>query len=200
MPVRLANYKLIFISVGLMGILLIASPEIVESFRIKNSEPLTELYILGPSHMMKDYPTTIVAGETYSINVNVVNHLGTAAYYVLYTNFKNQTGAVANSVTSLDSNTQLYETRFVLRDGQCWENQINFSLTDVVITGNQSFVRTLMVNNAVYNVDKPADWNPRTNTFTYQLSFELWLYNRQTGVFEFNNRYVNLDFNATCAN
>ena len=80
---KLDDYKLIFVAVGLIGVLLIASPAIAGAIRLPGGEQFSELYLLGPNQMAENYPYNIAVGQNYSVYVNVGNHLGSSAYYVI---------------------------------------------------------------------------------------------------------------------
>ena len=54
---KLGDYKLIFVAVGLIGVLLIASPAIAGAIRLPGGEQFSELYLLGPDQMAENYPS-----------------------------------------------------------------------------------------------------------------------------------------------
>jgi uncharacterized membrane protein len=195
---KLEGYKLVFVAVGLIGVLLIASPALGGVIRLPGGEQFSELYLLGPDHMAENYPFNIVAGQNYSVYVDVGNQLGSSATYVLYVKLSNQTDQMPNATLGTPSILQpLYEYRFSIQDSVNWESLLNFSVSNASISGNNSQINTLQVNGVAFNVDKPAMWDSNSTTFKYQLLFELWIYNVQTGSVEFNNRYVNLQLNVT---
>ena len=195
---KLGDYKLIFVAVGLIGILLIASPVLADLIHAPAGEQFSELYLLGPGHMAQNYPFNIAVGQNYSVYVGITNHLGSSAYYVLYMKLNNQTDLLPNATTGTPSSVvPLFESRFAIQDGQSWERSVNFSVTNATFSQNQSIVNTLTINNAVFEVNKPAAWDTNSTEFNYQLLFELWIYNKQTGFVEFNNRFVNLQLNLT---
>ncbi len=195
---KLGDYKLIFVAVALIGVLLIASPVIGGAIRLPEGEQFSELYLLGPSQMAENYPSNIAVGENYSVYVGVGNQLGASAYYVLYVKLGNQTDQLPNSTTSTPSPlVPLYEYRFSIPDSANWQSLLKFSVTNAAIQATNSQINTLKINDVTNNVDKPAIWNSNSTTFTYRLFFELWLYNDQAGSIEFNNRYVSLQLNLT---
>jgi uncharacterized membrane protein len=195
---KLGDYKLIFVAVGLIGVLLIASPAIAGAIRLPGGEQFSELYLLGPNQMAQNYPYNIAVGQNYSVYVNVANQLGSSAYYVLYVKFGNATDQLPNNTLGTPSPLQpLYEYRFSIPDGMNWQSLLDFSVSNATIQGNNSQINTLQVNDVTFSVDKPALWNSNSTTFTYRLFFELWLYNTQTGSSDFNNRFVTLQLNLT---
>jgi uncharacterized membrane protein len=198
---KLQDYKLVFASVGLIGVLLIATPALGAVIRLPSGDQFSELYLLGPGHMAEKYPFNIEDGQNYSIYVGVGNHLGSSAYYVLYVKLGNQTDPLPNATLGTPSSLQpLYEYRFSIQDNTNWESNLNFSVSNASISGNNSQINTLQINNITFNVVKPAIWDSNSVAFKYQLLFELWIYSLQTGSVEFNNRYVNLQINLKQTN
>jgi uncharacterized membrane protein len=195
---KLGEYKLIFVAIGLIGILLIASPVIANVIPPLGSEQFSELYLLGPNKMAENYPYNIAIGPDYSVYVNVGNHLGSTAYYTIYVKFGNQTDQLPNATRGTPSPLQpLYEYRFSIPNNANWTKLLTFSVLNATIQANNSEIKTLQINDAPFNVEKSAAWNSNSTTFAYRLFFELWLYNKQTESVEFNNRYVGLQLNLT---
>jgi uncharacterized membrane protein len=199
--VKLENYRLVFVAVGLIGVLLIASPALADFIRLPGypaGAQFSELYLLGPNQMAENYPSNIAVGQNYSVYVDVGNQLGSSAYYVLYVKLGNETDQLPNATLGTPSPLQpLYEYRFSIQDGMNWESLLTFSVSSASISGNNLQVNTLKIDDVPFNVDKPAIWNSNSNTFRYRLLFELWIYNVQTESVEFNNRYVNIQLNLT---
>ena len=132
------------------------------------------------------------------VYVGVGNQLGSSAYYVLYVKLGNQTDQMPNATLGTPSILQpLYEYRFSIQDSMNWESLFTFSVSNASISGNNSQINTLQLNGVAFNVDKPAMWDSNSTTFRYQLLFELWLYNSQSGAVSFNDRFVDLQLNLT---
>ena len=195
---KLGDYKLIFIAVAVIGILLIASPAIAGAIQPPAGERFSELYLLGPNQMAENYPSNIAVGQNYSVYVNVGNHLGSSAYYVLYVKLGNETDPLPNATSATPSSlAPLYEYRFSIADSITWASPVNFTVTSATISNSNSQINTLKINNTPLNVEKSSTWNSNSTTYTYRLFFELWLYNEQTGTVAFNDRYVSLQLNLT---
>jgi uncharacterized membrane protein len=195
---KLEGYKLVFVAVGLIGVLLIATPALTNFIRPPGGEQFSELYLLGPNQMAANYPSNIAVGQNYSVYVGVGNQLGSSAYYVLYVKFGNATDQMPNATLGMPSILQpLYEYRFSIQDSMNWESLLTFSVSSASISGNNSQINTLQINGVAFNVDKPAMWDSNSTTFKYRLLFELWIYNVQTETVDFNSRYVNLQLNLT---
>lgn len=195
---KLHEYKIILIAIGLVGALIIASPTIASLIHLPSGEQFSELYILGPELMAQNYPYNIAVGQNYSIYVNVANHLGSTANYVLYVKLGNLTDPMPNATNGTPSPlAPIYEYRFSIQDNQTWTSPLTFSVSKATIQTKNSQINTIKIQETTLNVEKPAIWNTNTTAFNYRLFFELWLYNNQTGSIEFNNRSVNLQLNLT---
>lgn len=195
---KIAKYKLIFITAGLIGVLLIASPVISELIRLPNGEQFSQLYLLGPDHSASNYPYNIHAGQNYSVYVGVANNMGSLVYYLIYSKFGNGTDSSPNPTMGTPSLLNpLYEYRFALPSGKTWENLLTFSVDHASISGNRSLVSTISINSLSFDVNKPSIRNTNSTVFYYQLFFELWTYNTQSNQLSFNNRTVSLNLNIT---
>ena len=195
---KLEGYKLVFVVVGLIGVLLIATPALADFIRPPGGEQFSELYLLGPNQMAANYPSNVAVGQNYSVYVGVGNQLGSSAYYVLYVKFGNETDQMPNATLGTPSSLQpLYEYRFSIQDGMNWESLLTFSVSNALISGNNSQINTLQLNGVAFNVDKPAMWDSNSTTSRYQLLFELWIYDSHSSNVVFNNRFVDLQLNLT---
>jgi uncharacterized membrane protein len=195
---KLKDYKLIFIAVALVGVLLIASYAIAGAIRAPPGEKFSELYLLGPEQMAQNYPSNIAVGENYSVYVDVGNHLGSSADYVIYVKLANATDQLPNTTLGTPSPVApLYEYRFSIQDSTIWQRLLSFKVTDATTTPTNAQINTLQVNDQILNIDKSTVWKSNSSKFQYTLFFELWLFNEQTGSLEFNDRYVSLQLNLT---
>ena len=198
---KLSDYKLIFAAVGLIGVLLIASPVLADIIHPPNGERFSELYLLGPNNMANNYPFDIAGGQNYSVYVNVGNHLGSSAYYLIELKFRNETDSSPNSTTGTPSSLNpLYEYKFIIANGQTWESVLTFSVSNASISGIHSYISSIMINGMPINVNKLSVWAQNSTLFSYQLLFELWMYNTQSGEFSYNNIAVDLQLNLTSTN
>ena len=195
----LDDYKVIFIAVGLVGILLLAIPALGLFVHLPAGEEFSNLYILGPGHMIEDYPFNVTSGVDYLIYVGVNNQLGNAAYYEVLVKFRNETDPLPNSTSATPSAlSPLYTYRMFVENNGTSEVPLTFSFANVSPSGNnQSTVGNLLINNVSFSVDKPAMWDSTKNGTYYQLFMELWLYDTQSDTFNYNNRFVSLWLNMT---
>jgi hypothetical protein len=141
--------------------------------------------------MAGGYPFNVSEGESYSIYVDVKNHMGMSAYYDVQVKFRNQTDEMPNETAGLPSPlSSLYEYRLFLQDGQSWEKPLTFSFSRVSAGQNASVIGDLTVNGATIGVDKPAEWDSINKGFFYELFMELWIYNVTVDAFQYHNRFV----------
>jgi len=195
---KIEDCKVVFASVGLIGVLLFASSTLGLVLRLPGGEKFSELWVLGPERMAEDYPFNVRVGENYSVYVGVGNHMGFSAYYVVYVKFRNQTESLPNATAGTSSPLPpLFEFRLFVEDGKSWEAPLRFSFSNVSFSENRSFVGSLMINGVAFNVDKWASWDVENNGYYYQLFIELWIYNVEPAAFEFHNRFVGLWLNMT---
>jgi len=195
---KLEGYKLVFVAVGLIGVLLIATPALAGAIHLPSGEQFSELYLLGPDHMAENYPYNIAVGQNYSVYVDVGNQLGSSAYYVLYVKLGNETDPRPNNNAGTPSSLPpLYEYRFSIQDNQTWDSLLTFAVSNALISGNNSQINTLQINGAAFNVDKPSMWDSNNTAFRYQLLFELWIYNDKSNSIEYNDRFVDMILNLS---
>jgi hypothetical protein len=193
---KIEDYKAVFATLCLIGVLLFASPTLGFVLRLPSGEKFSELWVLGPGHMAEDYPFNVEADVNYLVYVGVGNHMGSSAYYVVYVKFRNQTESLPNATAGTPSPLlPLFEFRLFVEDGKSWEAPLRFSFSDVSFSENRSFVGSLMMNGVTFNVDKVASWDVENNGYYYQLFMELWIYNIEFQTFEFHNRFVDLWLN-----
>ena len=195
---RLENYKIIFIAISLIGVLLLSSPALDAVLRLPSSEPFSELYLLGPGHVAENYPYNTVPGRNYAVFIGVTNHLGSSALYMVYLKVLNQTDLLPNAITGEPSSLlPVYQYEFSVPDNQTWEAPLAFSVANVSTTQNQTIVNEFAINGVTLHIDKPIDWDSNSNTFSYELVCELWLYNGTVNAFQYHNRFVGLQLNVT---
>jgi len=190
---KLDEFRILFLVAGLVLTLIVASPVFSLISLPKSGERFSELWLLGPGHKAEDYPFNVRVNEEYSIYAGVSNQLGELAYYAVYLKFCNQTQQLPNSTTSEACPLPpLYEFRFILFDGNVWEDPLTFA-----IDGNSSLVQSISINGMVFPVNCTSTWDSNRNGFYYQMFFELWLYNITSSSFQYHNRFVGLWLNMT---
>ena len=195
---KLNDYKLVFVALGLIGVLIIASPSLAEVISLPSGEQFSEIYLLGPGQKVENYPYNVIAGLNYSVYMVVGNHLGSSAYYMLYLKFGNETDLQPNNNLGTSSPLEpLFEQRLLIQDDQTKEIFLTFSFSDASVSTNHSLIGKLTVNNVEFQVNKLATWNANHTGFYYTMLFELWRYNIHSNRVQFDNRFVTLRLNFT---
>ena len=87
----LADCKNVFLTVGLLGVLVFSLPGALVLVHLPGGERFSELWLLGPGHMAEGYPFDVGENASYLVYLGVRNDLGSAAYYVVYVKFGNRT-------------------------------------------------------------------------------------------------------------
>jgi uncharacterized membrane protein len=171
--------------------LLVASPALSRLLVLPRTEFFTELGVLGPSHTAANYPYNISRNHNYSISLEIRNHLGCAAYYLVEVKFRNLTQSASNSSTP-SSLMPLYNITAFVADEGVLEIPINFSFN---YGYNATFRRidfyNLALNDVVLDMrGYTVAWDSVRRGFFGNLFFELWLYKTSSQSFQFHNRSV----------
>jgi hypothetical protein len=199
---NIREYGVLFWTVVGIITLLIASPALSRLLVYPQTEFFTEMGLLGPHHTAEGYPFNITRGQIYNIYLNLTNHLGYFAYYVVEVKFRNDTQSMPSSFGPIKSRTpsslpSLYNVSAFVPDAQSWELPVRFSfdyaydsMSSVVDFYNMTF------NGAVLNMSSyVAAWNSTTRQVFGSMFFEAWIYNSTTRVFQYHDRFVGLVFN-----
>lgn len=188
---NLDEYQTLFMVASLAFILIAATPTLFMVISIpKTNEPFSELWALGPNHTIEDLPYNITIGEQKLLFIGVGNHLGFSAYYMVYVKFRNQTQPLPDPKNSTPSALPpLYEFHFFLPDGGKWETPVNFTVLDATTRGNSLVVEHISINNITFKVEYATRRNLASS---YQIFFELWLYNVASEEFQYHNRFASI--------
>jgi len=190
---KLDEYKLVFVAVGLIGVLILASPTLGFVLNLPGGEKFSELWVLGPGQMAEDYPFNVTADVNYLVYIGVGNHMGSSAYYAVYVKFRNETEPLPNSTSGMPSPLAvLYEYRVFLQNNASEEFPLNFSFSDVSFSGGRSTVRSITINGVQSNIDDSVSWDTINIGYYYQVFMELWIYNTTLNGFSYSNRFVSL--------
>ncbi len=84
-------------NVALASVALVAVFAAIQPILPANSEPYSELGVLGPSQTIGGYPTSVVAGHPFLLYGYIGNHEGAPSYYQFLVKFGNKTTQISNS-------------------------------------------------------------------------------------------------------
>ena len=197
------KYRLAFIVVTAIIMLLVASPAMSRLLVYPQTEFFSEMWLLGPNHAAEGYPYNVSNGQNYTVFLGIRNQLGYCAYYVVEIKFRNETESAPSSFGPVEDRTpsslpSLFDVTAFVANGQDWELPISFSFDYATENGSQVAFRSLTLNNEVLNLEGYSTaWNATKSVFFGDLIFELWIYNAQATVLSYNNRFVDLKFNMT---
>ncbi len=84
-------------SIALVLVTVLAVFAAIQPILPANSEPFSELGILGPNQTIGGYPTSVVAGGQFLLYGYIGDHEGASSYYQLIVKVGNETTQVSNS-------------------------------------------------------------------------------------------------------
>jgi hypothetical protein len=193
----LRSYKMVFIGIGLLGVLLFSIPSLVMIFPSRVEEHFSQFYLLGSNRLVRDYPFDISSGETYLVYIGLENHMKKTMLYYVYVKFTNQSESlpIAENLTESPSPI-LYEYGLSLGDSEANETALTFSISDVSVASGTSRIEALTLNGEIQAIGETSAWDTITSAYCYYLLVELWTYNILTQSVNFDGRVVFLKLNV----
>lgn len=192
----LKDYRNLFVACSLVLSFFAITPTLNIFVPFYVEESFSELSILGPTHMAKDYPFNIRVNTENSLFVTVGNHMGGSTYYMVYVKLRNQTQSFPNNGMP-SSLAPLYEFRVFLLDDKKWEGVLRFKFLEVLRRADTVQVRKMLINNVIFEMDSSSKWDSKYSGFYFQLFFELWLYDMTSRSFRYHDRFVGVWLNMT---
>lgn len=200
----LQNYRVIFVTVTGILALLVASPALSRILVYPRTEFFTELWILDVNHGTEDYPFNISRNQNYSVFLGIGNRLGYCAYYVVQVKFRNQSQPAPTSFGPIETRVasslpSLFNITAFVADETVWETQLTFSF-DYKLNETLSQIEfySLTLNDVTLDIGNyTATWDSTAKGYFGYLFFELWIYNKAIGDFQYHERFVSLKFNMT---
>ena len=195
---ELESYRKIFVAIGLIGLLLFASPTIAIFVKSPSGQPFSELYLLGPNHTFENIPFNIVSNIENLIYIGVANERGQSSYYTMYVKIGSQNESLPNLDLGLPSPLpSIYEYKLFLKSEATWQAPLLFQANNLTFQSKTSFLPILSINGIDYSVNKSSSWDSSKQGYFYNLIFELWFYNETLGIQQYDNRFVLLRLNMT---
>ncbi len=191
----LEQYKAFLLVVTAVSALLVASPALEQLLVAPQTDYFTELSVFGQYHNAT-YPYKIMAGENYRLYLDVVNHLGSCAYYIIEMKFRNQTQSAPDSFNHTASDLpSLGNISFLVADNGTLELPIDlvfqYNVDETMI--DQVDMQDITLNGATINAyGTTIVWNHEKKGFYGNLFFELLRYNDTANAFQYHQRYVSL--------
>jgi hypothetical protein len=198
MMVKFEEIRTLFIVATLGCALVAASPVLGLILPEVGSQQFSELWLLGPDHMIDCLPSTIAAGEVYSVFLGVENNMGGSEYYRLYVKLGNSSEFLPDIGGGVPSALYpIYEYQFFTDDCGVWETAVSFGFFDVVVEGDVLVVGDVTIDGLSFPVDSSAAWDSEGGRYFFVLFFELWRYDVEYDMFRFDDRFVGLWLNIT---
>ena len=201
---RFGEFRVLFLIVVAVLALLVASPALSRLLVYPRTEFFTELYLLGSNHMAEDYPYNVTRGQNYGVFLDVANHLGYTAYYLVEVKFRNITQSAPYAFGSSSNQTpsnlpSLYNITAFVADEETWELPLTFSFDYAFnATSLQVNFQSMILNGATLSLNSySTSWNATMRMLPGNLVLELWLYNSTTSSFQYNHRFLSLWLNMT---
>jgi hypothetical protein len=192
---QLTGYKIIFIAIGVIGIIVIASLTFLGSITLPEDR-FSEIHLLGPQHTASNFPYNIAPDQSYTLFVDVGNHQTATAYYLVYVKLLNASDPLPTQ-NSASPSQPIYTYRFLIKQEDTVEQSVDFSISNVSFLNNQTNIGNVHINGVDSAISKSALWNQTRSIFPYILLFELWQYDAQTNAQLYDNRFVSLQLNCT---
>ena len=194
----LENIRIIFFTVGLIGVLLFASPTIVLLAKLPAGQEFSELYILGPNHTFANIPFNIKANVTYLAYLGVGNNMGSPCYYSVFVKLANGTEHLPDSTLGTPSLLPaLYQYTLFVGNGATWETPLTFQVNGLSFKNGISYLSRININGVNFPVSQTSAWNSSKAGYYYNLFVELWIFNSTLGISQYHNRFVDLTLNMT---
>jgi hypothetical protein len=195
---NLEGLKLVFIVVGLIGILLIASPVIAPAIHLPNEQQFSDLYLLGPNNTTSSYPSSVKANVPYLVYLGVSNNMGSSCYYTCYVKVGSKDSHLPNATLETPSALPaLYEYKTFISNEETWESSLKFQINEMTINNRTSHLSSITVNGVESSVNQTSAWNSTKAGYYYYLFVELWVFNSTLGNSQYHNRFVSLALNMT---
>ncbi len=188
------QYKTFILIVVIAVSLLIASPTLQQLLVYPQTDYMTEFWLFGPNHDAA-YPSNITADQNIRLYVDVVNHLGSDASYVIEVKFRNQTQSGPDSFNHTSSSLPaLSSLKVEAAENAAEELPIDISFKYSI---NSDATRLEMQNITVNGVSLDASsitvaWDQQKAGFYGNVFFELWINNATTNSLQYHERYLSL--------
>jgi hypothetical protein len=175
------NLLVVFIS-----LLIIFEMIVYVSTTPRPQEQFFQFYVLGATRMSADYypnnDSNIRLGESVRWYIGVTNLIGNMQLAAIRVKLGNESISAPNDTQGLPS-PALLVTEFVrfIQDNETWELPFVWRISNVSSIGALTQILELQINNQTFSVQ---GWSAR-NGYNFRFVLELWIWNADTGGFEF---------------
>ena len=195
---QLKDYRILFLSITLIGILLFASPTIALFISAPVSEQFSVIYMLDHNHTFSNLPLNVKAGVIYSVYLGVSNYMGSSNYYTCSVKLASQNDHLPDPFHGTPSSLpELYQYKTFLANEGTWEVPLTFEIKNVNFANGASTISDISINGLEYSVNKATVYDSSRNGYYYNLFVELSIYNSTLNNLIYNSRFVTLNLNLT---
>ncbi len=188
--------RAVLLAVGLVGLLIFASPTLGQLLPVPAGQPFSAIYTLDTNQKLLTPPSTIQSNTTYSTYLCIENHEGDLAYYSCLVKLRSDTDPEPSLTSTTPSSLPtLFQYNVLLGDNQTWQGLFRFQLN--VNSENPATVNTITINGQEISVDKTTVWSPQENGYYFGMLIELWKFDPTTGILQFDGRFVHFYLNVT---
>lgn len=195
---NIVDAKLVYAFFCVILGLIILWPTLTIVIPSPSEERFSELWLLGPNRTLDGYPFNVSPNEAYKVYLGVGNQMGNLRYYRVIVKLRNESEPLPNSTAGIPSPLEpIFEYNAFLRNNETWEKEFSFAFDGVMFGGDVCRVSNVLIDDYTVAVNKTAVWNATSSEFSFQLFFELWLYDATSSSFQFHNRRVGLRLNMS---
>jgi hypothetical protein len=188
------QYRALLLVATAVLALFVASPALEQLVVFPQTTVFSEFSLFG-QYNNATYPSNITAGQTYRFYLDVTNHLGSCAYYVVEPKFRSENQSAPDSFNHTSSSLpSLTDITIFAADNQTCQIPVDVSLQFSVnqINSAELDVQSVTINGATISDSTTITWNTAKDGFFGNLFFELWLYNDTTNTLQYHQRFVSL--------
>jgi len=194
------NAKLLYVLFCTVLGFIIFLPAIFSVIGLSASEEFSQLWLLGPNHIIDNSGFDVSTAKPFSVYVGVSNNMVDLMFYRVHVKLGNLSDPLPNRAAGLPSSLKpIFEYNLFLESGEEIEKELIFSFEDVSFEDNMCHISRLSIDNNDVQVDKIVVMDQLKGGFNCHLIFELWIYNTTTSDFQFHNRSVWFWINLTAS-
>jgi hypothetical protein len=143
--------------------------------------------------MLEKLPYAIQENTEYTFYLGVSNQMSSSNYYICTVKLGTGSEAFPDPNLGVPSTLPaLYEYNQCIEEGKSWETPLTFTVNNLTISEGNLLLPSITINGIDYAVNKQIRWDFERNGYFVNLFIELWVFNSETCLSEFNNRYVSL--------
>ncbi len=100
---NLGQYKILAVIIAATVVLFFASPVLSQLLTATQTTSFTEFSLLGSDHNTSSYPYSIKSGQSFTLYLEVDNHLGSVGNYLIQVKFRDPSDSAPDSFSKTSS-------------------------------------------------------------------------------------------------